>query len=223
VPCNNILLNYYGPGGDKAGSTFTVKVEIWANQDLYGVGLEEDLPTGWKVIPIDDGGFLYKASKTEWVFPSKVPAGKMKTIIYQVEVPQTSAIQLAASDPCYASSNDLYGLVDSALPCQEVMVTGDSGVDVSNCVSVLVAISRWDVQNDVLDITLSDKISFQQVQRAIAFWLEDEVVPSTCSETVGYHALKEIIAYWLTNTNICDPLPNIPDGPCDPDTSTCDG
>jgi len=223
VPCNNILLNYYGPGGDKAGSTFTVKVEIWADQDLYGVGLEEDLPTGWKVIPVDDGGFLYKASKTEWVFPSKVPAGTMKTIIYQVEVPQTSAIQLAASDPCYASSNDLYGLVDSALPCMEVVVVGDSGVDVSNCVSVLVAISRWDVQNDVLDITLSDKISFQQVQRAIAFWLEDEVVPSTCDQTVGYHMLKEIIAYWLTNTNICDPLPNIPDGPCDPDTSTCDG
>jgi hypothetical protein len=223
VPCNNILLNYYGPGGDKAGSTFTVKVEIWADQDLYGVGLEEDLPTGWKVIPIDNGGFTYKPSKTEWMFPSKVPAGAMKTIIYQVEVPQSSAMQLAASDPCYASSNDLYGLVDSALPCMEVMVTGDSGVDVSDCVSVLVAISRWDVQNDVLDITLSDKISFQQVQRAIAFWLEDEVVPRTCGQTVGYHMLKEIIAYWLTNTNICDPLPIIPDGPCDPDTSTCDG
>jgi len=223
VPCNNILLNYYGPGGDKAGSTFTVKVEIWADQDLYGVGLAEDLPTGWKVIPIDNGGFSYKPSKTEWVFPSKVPAGTMKTIIYQVEVPQSFGVELAASDPCYASSNDLYGLVDSALPCMEVMVTGDSGVDVSDCVSVLVAISRWDVENDLLDITLSDKISFQQVQRAIAFWLEDEVVPRTCDQTVGYHMLKQIIAYWLTNTNICDPLPVIPGGPCDPDTSTCDG
>ena len=222
VPCNNILLNYYGPGGDKAGSTFTVKVEIWADQDLYGVGLEEDLPTGWRVIPIDNGGFYYKASKTEWMFPSKVAAGTVKTIIYQVEVPQTTALEIAASDPCYASSNDLYGLVDAALPCMETVVMGDTGVDVSDCVSVLVAISRWDVENDRLDITLSDKISFQQVQRAIAFWLEDEVVPRTCDQTVGYHMLKEIIAYWLTNTNICDPLPSVPDGPCDPDTSTCD-
>ena len=219
VPCNNILLNYYGPGGDNAGSIFTVKVEIWADQDLYGVGLAEDLPTGWTVIPIDNSGFHYKPSKIEWVFP----AGTMKTIIYQVEVPQSFGIDLVASDPCYASSNDLYGLVDSALPCMDVMVTGDSGVDVSDCVSVLVAISRWDVENDVLDITLSDRISFQQVQRAIAFWLEDEVVPRTCDQTVGYHMLKQIIAYWLTNTNICDPLPSIPDGPCDPDTSTCDG
>ena len=222
VPCNNILLNYYGPGGDKAGSTFTVKVEIWADQDLYGVGLEEDLPAGWKVIPIENDGFTYKASRTEWVYPTKLPANTMKTIIYQVEVPQTEAIEIAASDPCYASSNDLYGIVDAGLPCMETPVTGDSGVDVSECVSVLVAISRWDVDNDRLDITLSDKISFHQVQRAIAFWLEDEIVPWTCGQTVGYHMLKEIIAYWLTGTNICDPLPSVPDGPCDPEEWLCD-
>ena len=222
VPCNNILLNYYGPGGDKAASTFTVKVEMWADQDLYGVGLEEDLPTGWKVIPIDNDGFIYKASRTEWVYPTKLPANTMKAVIYQVQVPQTEAIELAASDPCYASSNDLYGLVDAGLPCMETPVSGDSGVDVSDCVSVLVAISRWDVDNDRLDITLSDKISFPQVQRAIAFWLEDEIVPWTCGQTVGYHMLKEIIAYWLTGTNICDPLPSAPFGPCDPDEWICD-
>jgi len=222
VPCNNVLLNYHGPGGDKAGSTFTVKVEIWADQDLYGVGLNEDLPTGWKVIPVQNDDFIYKASTAEWVYPTKLPANTMKTIIYQVEVPQTEAIEMSASDPCYASSTDLYGVVDSALPCMDVDVTGDSGVDVSDCVSVLVAISRWDVNNDRLDITLSDKISFQQVQRAIAFWLEDEVVPWTCGQTVDYHTLKEIIAYWLTGTNVCDPLPSAPSGPCDPDKSVCD-
>jgi len=223
VPCNNVLINYYGPGGDNAGSTFTVKVEIWSDEDLYGVGLEEDLPTGWKVTPIENDGFYYKASRTEWMFPSKLPAGQVKTIIYQVEVPQTEFIETVSSDPCYASSTDLYGLVDAALPCLETPVLGDSGVDVSECVSVLVAISRWDVENDRLDITLSDKISFQQVQRAIAFWLEDEIVPWTCGQTVGYHTLKSIIAYWLTGTNICEPLPNVPDGPCDPDATTCDG
>ncbi|MCX6098871.1 MAG: PKD domain-containing protein [Candidatus Bipolaricaulota bacterium] len=223
VPCNNVLLNYTGPGGDRAGSTFTVKIEIWADQDLYGVGLNEDVPAGWKVIPVENDGLTYKRARTEWVFPTKLPAGVMKTIIYQVEVPATQAIEISSSDPCYASSNDLYGVVDAALPCMETTVTGDSGVDVSECVSVLVAISRWDVQHDQLDITLSDRISFQQVQRAIAFWLEDEVVPWTCGQTVGYHMLKEIIAYWLTGTNICDPLPVVPTGPCDPDASVCSG
>jgi hypothetical protein len=157
----------------------------------------------------------------QWVFPDKLPAGKCKVIIYQVEVPQSEAIEVPSADPCYITSSDLFGTVDVALPCQETVVTGDSAVDVSDCLSVIVAISRWDVDNDMIDITLSDKISFQQVQRAIAFWLEDEVVPRTCGNTVTYETLKVIIAYWLTNTNICDPLPGSVRGPCESDLDPC--
>lgn len=215
VPCNNILLNYIGKDGNPAGNTFTVKVEISADQDMYGVGLAEDLPTGWKVTPVENAGFIYKRSKVEWVFPSKIPAGTMKIIIYQVEVPQTEAVETSASDPCYVSSSDIQGIVDSALPCQDTKVTGDSTVVISDSVPVIVAISRWDVDNDTIDINLSDKIAFQQVQRAIAFWLEDEVVPRTGGQTVTYETLKTIIAYWLTNTNICDPLPGGVQGFCD--------
>ena len=58
VPCNNVLLNYIGSDGNLAGNTFTVKVEISADQDMYGVGLAEDLPTGWKVTPIENDGFI---------------------------------------------------------------------------------------------------------------------------------------------------------------------
>lgn len=221
VPCGNILLNYYGPGGDQAGNTFTVKVEIVADEDLYGVGLKEELPTGWRVIPVENDGFLYKRSRIEWVFPSKVPAGTMKTIIYQVEVPQTATIEMMASDPCYVSTSDIYGTVDVALPCLDTPVTGDSAVAVSDCLSVIVAISRWDVENDRIDITLSNKISFQQVQRAIAFWLEDEEVPRTCGGVVSYEILKTIIAYWLTNTDICDPLPGSVAPFCGPDLLPC--
>jgi PKD repeat protein len=221
VPCGNILLNYYGPGGDQAGNTFTVKVEIVADEDLYGVGLEEELPTGWRVIPVENNGFLYKRSRIEWIFPSKVPAGTMKTIIYQVEVPQTATIEMMSSDPCYISTSDIYGIVDVALPCLDTLVTGDSAVAVSDCLSVIVAISRWDVENDRIDITLSNKISFQQVQRAIAFWLEDEEVPRTCGYTVDYETLKTIIAYWLTNTDICNPLPGSVAPFCSPDLLPC--
>ncbi len=223
VPCNNVLLNYYGPDGNPAGNTFTVKVEISADQDLYGVGLAEQLPTGWKVTPVDNAGFTYKASKVEWVFPGKLSAGTTKTIIYQVEVPQTQAIEQPADNPCYVSSNDLFGVVDSALPCQETTVTGDSAVDVTDVLPVIVAISRWDVDNDTIDINLSNKISFQQVQRAIAFWLEDEVVPRTGGQTVDYETLKAIIAYWLTNTDICDPLPGAVPGTCEACKLPCQG
>jgi len=221
VPCRNVILNYYGKDGEVAGNTFTVKVEITADQDLYGVGLTEELPTGWRVTPIEYNGFLYKRSRVQWIYPSKLPAGATLTVIYQVEVPQTEAIEMPASDPCYVSTADLFGFVDAALPCLDVVVTGDKAVDVSDCLSVLVAISRWDVEHDTIDITLSDKISFQQVQRAIAFWLEDEVVPRTCGLTVTYETLKIIIAYWLTNTNICEPLPGSVRDPCDPELLPC--
>ncbi len=223
VPCNNVLLNYFGPDGKPAGNTFTVKVEISADHDLYGVGLAEQLPTGWKVTPIDNAGFTYKASKVEWIFPSKLPAGTTKTIIYEVEVPQTQAIEPAANNPCYVSSNNLYGVVDAALPCQQVTVTGDSTVDVTDSLPVIVVISRWDVDNDTIDISLSNKISFQQVQRAIAFWLEDEVVPRTGGQTVTYETLKTIIAYWLTNTDICKPLPGAMPGQCEACKLPCQG
>jgi len=221
VPCRNVLLNYFGKDGSPAGNKFTVKVEIWADEDLYGVGLDEDLPTGWLVTPIEHSGFTYKPSRIQWVLPDKLSAGTCKMIIYQVEVPQTQAIETPSSDPCYVSTNDLFGIVDSALPCQEVPVTGDSAVDVSDCLSVIAAISRWNVEDDTIDITLSDKISFQQVQRAIAFWLEDEIVPWTCRNIVSYEVLKTIIAYWLTNTNICEPLPGSVQDPCDPDAVPC--
>jgi len=221
VPCGNVLLNYYGPDGTAQGNKFTVKVEISADQDLYGVGLAEELPTGWTVTPIENGGFTYKAAKTQWLYPTKLPAGTMATIIYQVEVPQSASIETSGSDPCYVSGNDISGVVDAALPCMDTVVTGDSSVAVSDCVSVLVAISRWDVTNDRLDLTLSNKISFQQVQRAVAFWLEDETVPRTCGQTVTYETLKTIIAYWLTNTDICDPLPGSVAPACSPEVLPC--
>jgi len=230
VPCNNVLLNYYGKDGRPAGNTFTVKVEIWADEDLYGVGLAEDLPAGWRVIPVQNDGFYFKRSTTEWVYPNKLAAGDCKVIIYQVEVPQTEDIEMPSSDPCYISSSDLYGEVDSALPCQDVVVEGDNAVYISDCLMVLVAISRWDVEHDTIDITLSDMISFQQVQRAIAFWLEDEIVPRTCGGVVDYETLKTIVAYWLTGTNICDPLPasvidecDVQPEPCEPSPGDCGG
>ena len=221
VPCRNVLLNYYGPDGNPAGNTFTVKVEISADQDLYGVGLREELPTGWQVTPIQNDDFTFKPSRIEWVLPTKLPAKTTKAIIYQVEVPETESIETTGDNPCYASDNDLSGVVDSALPCQDVSVAGDAAVDITNCLSVIVAISRWDVQKDTIDITLSNKISFLQVQRAIAFWLEDEVVPRTCGHTVDYETLKTIIAYWMTGTDICDPLPAAVRGSCEPAPAPC--
>ncbi|MCK4411703.1 hypothetical protein KAV67_05385, partial [Candidatus Bipolaricaulota bacterium] len=90
----------------------------------------------------------------------------------------------------------------------EVIVGGDSNVGIVKALPLLGAVSRWDVKNDTIDIDLSAYISFEQVQRAIAFWLEDEPVPRTNGQTIDYETMKTIIAYWLSNTAVCNPLPS---------------
>jgi len=133
----------------------------------------------------------------------------MRVIIYEVEVPPTTTVEAPPPDGCRVlSSEQIVGRVDTGQPCVEVEVAGQNRVDLTDCLSVIVAISRWDVARDTIDLSLSDKITFQQVQRAIAFWLQDEPVPRTCGEgKVTYELMKEIIARWLTGVPICEPLP----------------
>ncbi|MEN3009508.1 MAG: hypothetical protein ABDI20_00745, partial [Candidatus Bipolaricaulaceae bacterium] len=107
------------------------------------------------------------------------------------------------------------GKVDTGLPCLEVDVTGQGRVELADCLSVLTAIAKWDVTRDTIDLSLSDKITFPQVQRAIAFWLEGTRIPRTCAPgVVDFELIKTIIAYWLTGTPICEPLPGQPPSPC---------
>jgi len=207
-PCNNVLLGYYDRNGNLAGDTFRVRVELKADQDLYGVGLCEEVLSSWRVMPIENDGFLYKESSTQWVFLGKVPTGTTKTIVYEVTVPQNAAIKLPKDSPYYVTTNDVYGVVDAVLPRVEVIVGGASSVGIVRELPLLGAVSRWDVKNDTIDIDLSAYISFEQVQRAIAFWLENEPVPRTNGQTIDYETMKTIIAYWLSNTAVCDPLPS---------------
>jgi len=207
-PCNNVLLDYYDGKGNLAGDTFRVRVEMKADQDLYGVGLCEGVLPNWRVMPIENDGFLYKESSTQWVFPGKIPIGMTRTIIYQVTVPQNAVVKPPKDSPSYISTDDVFGVVDAVLPRVEVIVGGDSSVGITKALPLLGAVSRWDVKNDTIDVGLSDYISFEQVQRAIAFWLEDEPVPRTNGQTIDYETMKTIIAYWLSNTTVCDPLPS---------------
>ncbi|HID09323.1 TPA: hypothetical protein EYP13_03785 [Candidatus Micrarchaeota archaeon] len=95
---------------------------------------------------------------------------------------------------------------------EDIPVGGEDSVEITKCLDVIVAISRWDVERDTVDLTLSDLITLPQVQRAVAFWLEGEPVPYTCGGVVDYETIKEIIALWLTNTPVCKAKPTlIPD------------
>ncbi len=217
IPCESVVLGFYDVYGDPLGNKFTVKVEITSDIDVIGVGLDEDLPTGWRVTPLQNDGFLYKPANNQWAFLGTLKAGRTKTIIYEVTVPPTTTIEEAPADDCRVlAARQIMGRVDSGWPCIEVGVGGASRVELSDCLDVIVAISRWDVKNDEIDLLLSDKITFEQVQRAVAFWLEGDEVPRTCyPHRVGYETLKQIVALWLTGTPICEMLPTAPPELCD--------
>ncbi len=217
IPCEGVVIGFYDSAGNVVGNRFTVKVEITTDRDVYGVGLDEDLPIGWRVTPIQNDGFIYKPGVDQWVHTGVLKAGQTKTIIYQVEVPPTVTVETTPPDPCKVLSTALIaGRADSGHPCIEVEVTGANRVDLTDCLNVIVAISRWDVARDTIDLSLSDKITFPQVQRAIAFWLEGTKVPRTCAPgIVDYETMKMIIALWITGTPICEVLPGRAPGICD--------
>lgn len=209
IPCEAVVLGFYDSMGNALGNKFTVKVEIETDRDVIGVGLDEDLPVGWRLSPIQNDGFIYKPGVDQWVLLDVLKPGRPKTIIYEVTVPPTLQVKKPLPGPCPVRDfQTVVGRVDTGLPCLEVEVTGQSKVELSDCLSVLAAIAKWDVTRDTIDLSLSDKITLPQVQRAIAFWLEGSKVPRTCEPSiVDFEMIKTIIAYWLTGTPICEPLP----------------
>ncbi|MCS7240092.1 MAG: PKD domain-containing protein [Candidatus Bipolaricaulota bacterium] len=217
IPCEAVVIGFYDSMGNAVGNKFTVKVEIETDRDVIGVGLDEDLPVGWRLTPIQNSGFVYKPGVDQWVLLDVLKPGRPKIIIYEVTVPPSIQVKKPLPGPCPTrDSQTIVGRVDTGLPCQEVDVTGQNKVELSDCLSVLAAIAKWDVNRDVIDLTLSDKITFQQVQRAIAFWLEGSRVPRACDPgVVDFEIMKTVIAYWLTGTPICEPLPGQPPTLCE--------
>jgi len=216
LPCDSILLPEAGLDPGLPARQFSATVEISGSYNAYGIGLAELFPETWLVTPVEHPGFVYRPSATEWIYPDRLPVGQTLTIRYLVEVRETTIGQLSMYDGCCGAPAPFLGIVSSGLECSEAEVGGESEVFVWRCLPVLLAISRWDVDEDRLDATLSDTISFPQVQRAIGFWLSTSAVPHTCGYTVGYHMLKRIIAYWLAGTPVTKPLPGVVASPCDP-------
>ena len=221
LPCDSVLLpeGCLDPG--LSARQFSVTVEISGSHDAYGIGLAEYFPETWRVTPVKHPGFVYRPSHAEWIYPDRLPKGETISVEYLVEVVASTIDTLSTYDGCCGTDVDIVGFISSGLECSERDVLGESEAYVWNCLPVLLAISRWDVEEDRLDATLSDVIAFPQVQRALEFWLSNSPVPHTCGYTVGYHMLKRIVAYWLAGVPVTQPLPDAVASACDPDADDC--
>ncbi|MCS6903282.1 MAG: hypothetical protein NZO41_03280, partial [Candidatus Bipolaricaulota bacterium] len=179
------------------GNIFRVRVEIQAEKDLLGLALTEKLPERWEVKPLESSGAAFKSSDGAWIFTEKIAAGTKRSILYEVTVPTDELI----------NNYMLIGLIEAFLPRFERDVAQDQLVNVVECLEIPVAIARLNVDQDSIDMSLSNKISFAQVQTAIALWLEDEEVVGTCGKTIDFRMLQTLISHWLTDTPVDKPLP----------------
>ncbi len=178
------------------GNIFRVRVEVQAEKDLLGLTLSEKLPERWEVRPLE-GSAAFKQGANIWIFTEKIPAGTRRSILYEVVVPTDEII----------SPYTIQGLIESFAPRFESEVGKDHTVNVVECLDIPVAISHLNVDQNTIDVALSNKISFAQIQTAIALWLEDEEVVGTCGKTIDFRMLQTLISYWLTDTPVDQPLP----------------
>ncbi len=184
--------------GDTAGRVFTVKLEIEALTDLAGFGVREIFPVRWEIKAVDSGGAVFKRPTREWVFSEKLTAGQRRTIVYEVTVP---------AEDTSTGTVRFQGSSQSVIPSFEALTGGDTEVQLVECLSVPVAIAHLDTVENDIDVTLSNLIQFDQIQAAIAFWLEDVDVPGTCGRMIDFDMIKTLIAHWLTDTPVDRPLP----------------
>jgi len=92
-----------------------VKVTVEAQQPITGLALDEDLPEGWTITPIDNAGAVFNPQEAQWLWLA-VDAGETKTVRYQVEIPSDASL-----DTLY----EITGVIRTASPSLVLEVVGD--------------------------------------------------------------------------------------------------
>lgn len=184
---------------NEKGRVFRVRLDIELQRELKGFGIKEILPLGWQVRPIQNDGAVFKRATREWVFTERLSPefNRRKTIIYEVIVPESE------STGCVR----IQGKSQAVRPQFEAPTGGDNEICMVECLSVPVAIAHLDTRTNSVDVTFANLIEFDQIQAAIAFWLEDVSVPGTCGKVIDFETMKALIAHWLTDTPVDRPLP----------------
>ncbi|OGF56037.1 MAG: hypothetical protein A2Z21_06525 [Candidatus Fraserbacteria bacterium RBG_16_55_9] len=183
--------------GDHAGRIFRVRMDIDVLTDLMGFGIKEIFPVRWEIRPVENSGAVFKKATREWIFTDRLIPNFDKTITYEVVVPEGESTGVVR----------FQGKGQGIMPRFEIPAGGDTEVELIECLTVPVAVAHLDTRQNTVDVTLSNLIKFDQIQAAIAFWLEDVNIPGTCGLTIDFEAMKVLIAHWLTDTPVDQPLP----------------
>ncbi len=103
-----------------AGSAVEVTITVEVNETVSGLGLDEDLPDGWRAQSVENDGAAYKGSEVQWLWFSRMQPGETRTIRYSATAASRSANQTV----------ELQGTVSSRSPAFEITIPGDVRVRV---------------------------------------------------------------------------------------------
>ncbi len=198
-----------------AGERVKVTLTIRTIDRVNGLVVMERFPRGlqFKAVAGDSGiprepkeaGEIKEAL---WVFLEALEAGTVRTIEYELILPDNMGPQVIK----------LSGNISSASPNFEMAITGETEIKVINTkLPWPVVFARMDVSdaaNPRVNLWLdTNTISFDQIQVAVSFfWLADKSVTSKQAGGVDFgkidlKTLQTLVAYWLTGASVFGPLP----------------
>jgi hypothetical protein len=207
-----------------------VYLEIRINRDVLGLGVREEWPKDIiapntkvedvteKVLGEPHGGTMRPpppgGTTIEWIFPERLAAGTVKKIVYEVKLSETAEVD----------SPTLTGFVISKVPDIQTPTEGTSSFQLVEGLPIKVVVAHYITRPDIppeeerIDPKDDNLISFNQIQRAVSWWLatgwstisESPIVPGTGGKQIDLETLQELIAYWLSNTPVDQPLPPRP-------------
>nr|BAL54852.1 PKD domain protein [uncultured Acetothermia bacterium]BAL57954.1 PKD domain protein [uncultured Acetothermia bacterium]BAL58568.1 hypothetical protein HGMM_OP2C118 [Candidatus Acetothermum autotrophicum] len=212
------------------GIFIRVYLEIRINRDVLGLGVREEWPQNIiaadtkvedvteKVLGEPHGGTLRPpppgGTTIEWIFPERLAAGTVKKIVYEVKLSETAELD----------SPTLTGFVISKVPDIQTPTEGTSSFQLVAGLPIKVVVAHYVTRPDIppeeerIDPKDDNLISFNQIQRAVSWWLatgwstigESPIVPGTGGQQIDLATMQELIAYWLSNTPVDQPLPPRP-------------
>ena len=174
------------------GQMFLVQIKIETKTEIHGLGVKEQVPAGWEVIPVNDGGAVYYPDEHEWLFMENLPPGTARTITYRVRVPDGTVL----------GDYEIHGVLSSASPSLTLEITGHTGIKVVSCLPVSWVIARWDTHANRFDIQLGDHIGFDQIRQALNWWIAHQPVPYTCGTALDLAYMEKLAAYWLNSVPV---------------------
>lgn len=168
-----------------AGGQFAVNVTVQMPASLLGgMKLEEQLPENFVVQSVENGGTTSVNNdkrKILWYWPI-VERGEERHVAYRVHVP--------ASVP--AGIYKLTGVVNGSA------VHGSQEISVISPLTIPGIIAHFRPDIAKIDLRLDNKISFQQLDQAVEWWIDANTPPCT-STPISLADMETVLASYLSS------------------------